>query len=164
MPYYPHPPFLSPAGSSVRFKDAMPSYATLAQPWRQLSVAAHTQSPLWDTILSKLGPCSPLRCPTCGYVCGACGPACTVSGSLASDPQPISLIQTIRLSYVIQFARRPPKFRGIQFTSRLAKDAPALRAEIAVLLVKNAIEPVPPTDTKTGFYSPYFIVPKKGGG
>jgi hypothetical protein len=39
-----------------------------------------------------------------------------------------------------------------------------LRAEIAVLLAKDAIEPVPPADMKTGFYSPYFIVPKKGGG
>ncbi len=26
------------------------------------------------------------------------------------------------------------------------------------------MEPVPPADMKTGFYSPYFIVPKKGGG
>lgn len=32
-----------------------------------------------------------------------------------------------------------------------------LRAEIAVLLVKDAIEPVPPTDMTMRFYSPYFI-------
>ncbi|KAL0188118.1 hypothetical protein M9458_015217, partial [Cirrhinus mrigala] len=32
------------------------------------------------------------------------------------------------------------------------------------LLAKDAIEPVPPADMKKGFYSPYFIVPKKGGG
>ncbi len=60
--------------------------------------------------------------------------------------------------------RRPPKFRGIHFTSVKAVDAPVLRAEIAVLLAKDAIEPVPPADMRTGFYSPYFIVPKKGGG
>ncbi len=29
---------------------------------------------------------------------------------------------------------------------------------------KDAIEPVPPAEMKSGFYSPYFIVPKKGGG
>ncbi len=45
-----------------------------------------------------------------------------------------------------------------------AVDAPILRAEIAVLLEKDAIEPVPPADMRSGFYSPYFIVPKKGGG
>ncbi len=74
------------------------------------------------------------------------------------------LLRTIRLGYVIQFARRPPKFRGIRFTSVLSKDAPVLRAEVAVLLAKDAIEPVPPAEMKSGFYSPYFIVPKKDGG
>ncbi len=29
---------------------------------------------------------------------------------------------------------------------------------------KDAIEPVPPADMRSGFYSPYFIVPKKSGG
>ncbi len=65
----------------------------------------------------------------------------------------------------IQFTWHPPnKFRGVQFTSVLNKVAPVLRAEVAVLLAKEAIEPVPPAKMKSGFYSPYFIVPKKGGG
>ncbi len=42
--------------------------------------------------------------------------------------------------------------------------APVLREEIAVLLAKDAIEPVPPAERRQGFYSPYFIVPKKCGG
>ncbi len=54
--------------------------------------------------------------------------------------------------YAIQFARRPPKFRGVHFTSVKAVDAHVL------------IEPVPPADMRSGFYSPYFIVPKKSGG
>ncbi len=45
-----------------------------------------------------------------------------------------------------------------------AGDAPVFQAKIAVLLTKDAIEPVPPADTRLGFYSPYFIVPKKGVG
>ncbi len=57
-----------------------------------------------------------------------------------------------------------PKYRGIHFTTVRAADAPILQAEIAVLLAKDAIEPVPPADMRSGFYSPYFIVPKKGGG
>ncbi len=43
------------------------------------------------------------------------------------------LLQTIRLGDAIQFARRPPKFRGIRFTSVKAIDAPVLHAEIVVL-------------------------------
>ncbi len=74
------------------------------------------------------------------------------------------LLRTIRLGYAIQFARRPPKYRGIHSTTVRAADAPILRAEIAVLLAKDAIEPVPPADIRSGFYSPYFIVPKKSGG
>ncbi|KAI2663985.1 Intermediate filament protein ifa-2 [Labeo rohita] len=49
------------------------------------------------------------------------------------------LIRTVRLGYTIQFARLLPKFRGIYFTSVQSKDA---------------VEPVPPAEMKTGFYSP----------
>ncbi len=71
---------------------------------------------------------------------------------------------TIRLGYAIQFTRRPPKFNGVLETSVAVRNAPVLREEIAVLLAKDAIEPVPPAEMRQGFYSPYFIVPKKGGG
>ncbi len=74
------------------------------------------------------------------------------------------LTRTIRLGYAIQFARQPPKFNGVLETSVAVRNAPVLREEIAVLLAKDAIEPVPPTEMRQGFYSPYFIVPKKGGG
>ncbi len=74
------------------------------------------------------------------------------------------LTRTIRLGSVIQFTRRPPKFNGILETSVAVRNAPVLRKEIAVLLAKDAIEPVPPAEVRQGFYSPYFIVPKKGGG
>ncbi len=39
-----------------------------------------------------------------------------------------------------------------------------LREEIAVFLAKDAIEPVPLAEMRQDFYSPYFIVPKKGDG
>ncbi|KAL0152401.1 hypothetical protein M9458_052124, partial [Cirrhinus mrigala] len=70
---------------------------------------------------------------------------------------------TIRLGYAIHFTRRPPKFRGILYTSVRGENAVVLRAEIAVLLAKDAIETAPSAEMKKGFYSPYFIVPKKGG-
>ncbi len=67
------------------------------------------------------------------------------------------LMRTIRLGYVIQFARLPRDIVA-------ARNTPVLREEIAVLMANNAIEPVPPAEIRQGFYSPYFIVPKKGGG
>ncbi len=69
-----------------------------------------------------------------------------------------------QFGYAIQFARRPPKFNGVLETSLAVRNAPVLREEIAVLLAKDAIEPVPPAERRQGFYSPYFIVPKKRGG
>ncbi len=73
------------------------------------------------------------------------------------------LTRTIRLGYAIQFTRRPPKFNAVLETSVAVRNAPVLRDEIAVLLAKDAIEPVPPAERRQGFYSPYFIIPKKRG-
>ncbi|KAL0153391.1 hypothetical protein M9458_051310 [Cirrhinus mrigala] len=74
------------------------------------------------------------------------------------------LLRTIRLGYAIQFARRPPKFCGVLTTSVRGSSTAVLRAEIAFLLAKDVIETVPSAEMKKGFYSPYFTVPKKGGG
>ncbi len=41
------------------------------------------------------------------------------------------------------------------------RDTTVLCVDIAVLLAKDAIKPVPPAEMKQGFYSPYFIVPNK---
>ncbi len=111
------------------------------------------------------GPCVPHRCPTTGTSVAPLVPLARSLGAWLALPSPSRwLLRTIRLGYAIQFARRPPKFRGIRFTSVKPADAPVLRAEIAVLLAKDAIEPVPPADMRSGLFSPYFIVPKKGGG
>ncbi len=160
-----HPPLPSPVGSRVRFEDAMPYPALPAQLWSQVSVAPHTQTPLRDALPFESGPCAPLHCPTAGTSVTPLVPLVRSLGAWLEFPRPSCwLLRTIRLGCAIQFARRPPKFRGIRFTSVLNKDAPVLCAEVAVLLAKDAIEPVPPAEMKSGFYSPYFIVPKKGGG
>ncbi len=111
------------------------------------------------------GPCVPHRCPTMGTSVTPLVPLARSLGAWLALPSPSRwLLRTIRLGYAIQFARRPPKFRSIRFTSVKPADAPVLRAEIAVLLAKDAIEPVPPADMRSGLFSPDFIVPKKGGG
>ncbi len=45
-----------------------------------------------------------------------------------------------------------------------AKNAHILRSEVVNLLAKGAMEAVPPAQSKSGFYSRYFLVPKKDGG
>ncbi len=101
----------------------------------------------------------------CGYVDCAVGATCTASEGVACAAQPISLAH----------AHNSTRLRDsvCQTTSQVqrrtqdcvaARNAPVLREEIAVLLAKDAIEPVPPAEMRQGFYSPYFIVPKKGGG
>ncbi len=99
------------------------------------------------------------------YVDCAVGAACTASGGVAHAAQPVSLAHAHNSTRLrVQFARRPPKFNGVLETSMAVRNAPVLREEIAVLLAKDAIEPVPPAEMRQGFYSPYFIVLKKGGG
>ncbi len=134
-----------------------------AQPWNQVSIAPHTQTPLRSAYeLPGLGPCVPPRCPTAGTSVVPLVPLVRYLGAWLHFP--VHLDGSIRLGYAIQFTRHPPKFWSFNFTSVKAADAPVLCAEIAVILAKDATEPVPPADMKTGFYRPYFTVTKKGGG
>ncbi len=161
---YTHPP-LSPVGSCGRFERAVNRTTHAPSAGTQVS-ASHTPTPLrTGNETPELGPCVPPRCPTAGTSVGSLVSLVQFWGAWLALPNPSRwLLRTIRLGYAIQFARRPPKYRGIHSTTVRAADAPILRAEIAVLLAKDAIEPVPPADMRSGFYSPYFIVPKKSGG
>ncbi len=49
-------------------------------------------------------------------------------------------------------------------TTVCSEDAQVVRAEVMNLLEKGAIEIVHPAQTESGFYSRYFLVPKKDGG
>ncbi len=156
---FPFPPDLKRARMEV--KEAQP---------RHPPPPPHLLSPvgsrvLRDALPSESGPRALLRCPTAVTSVVPLVLLVQSSGAWLALPWPSHwLLRTIRLGYAIQFAPRPPKFRGIRFTSVLNKDAPVSHAKIVVLLAKDAIEPVPPAEMKSGFYSPYFIVPKKGDG
>ncbi len=67
----------------------------------------------------------------------------------------------VRRGYTLQFAWRPPRFCGVLATTVCSEDAQVLRAEVMNLLEKGAIEIVHPAQTESGFYSRYFLVPKK---
>ncbi len=74
------------------------------------------------------------------------------------------VLQTIRKGYQIQFGSRPPRFMGVLSTEVAPQQVLAMEQEIKALLEKEAIEYVPHSNRETGFYSRYFIVPKKDGG
>ncbi len=107
---------------------------------------------------------TPLRCTTTGT---SIAPLESLARRLEAWLTPHKpsrwLTRTIRLGYAIQFARRPPKFNDVLETSVAVRNTPVLREKIAVLLAKDAIEPVPPAEMRQGFHSPYLIVPKEGG-
>ncbi len=115
-----------------------------------MSVTLHTQTPppavTGQAVTGRgPGPCVPHRCPTMVPL------ARSLRAWLVLPSPSRWLLRTIRFGCVIQFDWRPPKFRGIRLTSVKAVDAPILCVEIAVLLAKDAIEPVPPADMGSGF-------------
>ncbi len=74
------------------------------------------------------------------------------------------VLQTIQKGYQIQFGSRPPRFMGVLSTEVAPQQVLVIEQEIKTLLEKGAIEYVPHSNRETGFYSQYFIVPKKDRG
>ncbi len=74
------------------------------------------------------------------------------------------VLQTVEKGYLIQFGAPPPPFKGLFLTCVSPEQALVLEQEVSSLLRKEAIEVVPPLDRESGFYSWYFVVPKKDGG
>src|SRR4029434_6744162 len=73
------------------------------------------------------------------------------------------VLKTITRGYVLQFAHSPPPFSGVIQSVVQRKQSHFLREEIISLLRKEAISRVPPEEEKAGFYSRYFLVPKRDG-
>ncbi|KAL0161734.1 hypothetical protein M9458_045459, partial [Cirrhinus mrigala] len=74
------------------------------------------------------------------------------------------VLRTVEKGYSIQFGAPPPPFDGVFPTVVGPEQALVMEQEVVSLLRKEAIEVVPPQDRESGFYSRYFIVPKKDGG
>ncbi len=61
--------------------------------------------------------------------------------------------------------KNPPRFDGIHLTVvNSASKASVLQQELSSLLQKEAIEEVPQSEVERGFFSRYFLVPKRDGG
>lgn len=72
------------------------------------------------------------------------------------------VLSVIRDGLKFEFTAKPP-YTGIRHTNVNVQNAAILQSEVEKLLQKGAIEPVPPENMKTGFYSTFFLVPKKTG-
>ena len=79
-----------------------------------------------------------------------------------SDPW---VLDTISRGYRLQFRRRPPPFSGFHpITVKDPVQATILAEEVVTLLQKHTITKVSTIEQQDGFYSIYFLVPKKDGG
>ncbi len=58
----------------------------------------------------------------------------------------------------------PLRFNGVVQSLTLPRNAQVLRQEVCFLLKKGAVERVLPSELETGFYSRYFVVPKRDWG
>lgn len=74
------------------------------------------------------------------------------------------VLNIIENGYSLQFRHRPPRFNGVVSSVVSPQNIPVLRQEIDSLLAKRAIEVVSPSEIESGFYSCYFVVPKRDGG
>ncbi len=75
------------------------------------------------------------------------------------------VLRTIRTGYTLQFGKNPPRFDGVHLTVvNSAAKASVLQQELSSLLQKGAIEEVPQSEVERGFFSHYFLVPKRDGG
>ena len=109
--------------------------------------------------------------PTDGLPSVSCGePLLPVGGRLSHFydfwQQNVSdawALEVVREGYAIEFISDPPPFQGVRTTIASGDRAIALRSEIDQLILKKAIEIVPQSQAQEGFYSTFFVVPKKGG-
>ena len=79
------------------------------------------------------------------------------------------MVSTLYNGYTLQFQCRPPTFSGIKSRIKVTlvkypDRSLVLRQEVAFLLGKGAIEVIEPREQLDGFYSTYFLEPKKDGG
>ncbi|XP_075959924.1 LOW QUALITY PROTEIN: uncharacterized protein LOC142963104 [Anarhichas minor] len=73
------------------------------------------------------------------------------------------VLSTISRGYRLQFGTKPPRFNRFLVSVAEGDSAHVLEDEVASLLNKRAIRAVPNEEAQRGFYSRYFLIPKKGG-
>ena len=70
------------------------------------------------------------------------------------------ILSVLREGLMSDFMTNPP-FSVVRHTNVNAQNAAILQSEVGKVLQKVRIEPVPSAEMETGFYSTFFVVPKK---
>ncbi len=73
------------------------------------------------------------------------------------------VLATIDRGYRLQFAVKPPVFNGVVMSVAKWESARVQEEEISSLLIKGVIRVIPMEKMQQGFYSCYFVIPKRGG-
>ncbi len=162
LPPHSRPRPILPVAKRVRLGDGRPPHAPLASQSLQ-GLREFCEDESERRAFCTIQPYSH-SLHHCGYVDCAVGATCTASGGVACAAQPVSLAHahnSTRLRDSVrqatsQVQRRSRDCGGSSECSCLARGDCCPPG-------KDAIEPVPPAE-RQGFYSPYFIVPKKDGG
>lgn len=72
------------------------------------------------------------------------------------------VLSILKNGYKLEFLKIP-LFQGIRKTKISPENVDILKNEVDTLLQKDAIEKVSPKNSHSGFYSTFFVVPKKSG-
>ncbi len=159
-PDHTHPPSRQQAAVGGSRVSSKATHAPSAKLWKQVNVhrtfrpllgpprarSLHSTSlPYWGTSVVPMVP-----------LVWCLGAGSCPAVSLAPKDHLTRLCDSVRPASS-QVQRHPPH-------SSEGSRCPWLVRGISVLLAKDVMVPVPPADMKAGFYSPYFIVPKKSGG
>ncbi len=127
--------------------------------------------------------CSGLRMPTlseedfgtvnsdisCRFTASGCRSDCTNTYKSRNQSREAGTSSRIfdsmeNFGQIYHIGSRPPRFMGVLSTEVAPQQVLVMEQEIKALLEKGAKEYVPLSNRETGFYSRYFIVPKKDGG
>ncbi len=74
------------------------------------------------------------------------------------------VLHTVERGYRILMGSPPPRFNGVNPTLVGPEQALVMEREVEYSLEKGGHQGGPPHESESGFYSRYFIVPKKDGG
>ncbi|XP_073677299.1 uncharacterized protein [Garra rufa] len=128
-----------------------------------LKIKTHKKSKLLNPELqSPAPPLDGVAAPLVGKGCS--GPLVLHAESWRACAVHPWVLSTIIRGYRLQFAVKPPVFNSVLMSTAEGNSAQVLEEEIASLLKKRAVRIVPPEDSHQGFYSRYFLIPKRGGG
>ncbi len=115
--------------------------------------------------LERLSPPSPLECAATPLVSEVGkGPLTAQAAKWCACAVHPWVLTTIDRGYRLQLAVKPPVFNGVVISVAQGEAAQVLEEEISSLMRKGVIRVIPTRESHIGFYSRYFVIPKRGGG